>query len=220
MVEKSHPKLGRLSYQVCKLMIYVFSADNFVDFDFYADPDYHRAWLRHGSKRHVDLKVLISYLPTADFPLIEPKFIKKQSRGKRKSKSPLIIQQEYNKLQLPAENDLRLAATIIDECETEGQREEYISALQKHASVHIYGRCGAPCPGWVTEDCLRYLDKHYKVYIYQAQCLKVTPMVSFYNISCEAIFNMNLQLQVYFRRENSNDDIFGEFQTLCTHVFP
>ena len=48
--------------------------------------------------------------------------------------------------------------------EPEGQREEYISALQKHASVHIYGRCGAPCPGWVTEDCLRYLDQHYKVY--------------------------------------------------------
>ena len=126
-----------------------------ITFGFYADPDYHRAWLRHGSKRHVDLKVLISYLPTADFPLIEPKFIKKQSRGKRKSQSPQIQD---------ADNDLRLAATIIDECETEGQREEYISALQKHASVHIYGRCGAPCPGWVTEDCLRYLDKHYKVY--------------------------------------------------------
>ena len=87
--------------------------------------------------------------------MIEPKFIKKQSRGKRKSQSPQIIDE--------ADNDLRLAATIIDECETEGQREEYISALQKHASVHIYGRCGAPCPGWGTEDCLRYLDKHYKV---------------------------------------------------------
>ena len=135
-----------------------------INFGFYADPDYHRAWLRHGSKRHVDLKVLISYLPTADFPLIEPKFIKKQSRGKRKSQSPQIIDE--------ADNDLRLAATIIDECETEGQREEYISALQKHASVHIYGRCGAPCPGWVTEDCLRYLDKHYKVHLYQAQWLK------------------------------------------------
>ena len=98
----------------------------------------------------MDLKVLVSYLPTANFPLVEGKFVKKP-RGKRKRKS------------IP-DNDLRLAATIIDECETEGQREEYISALQKHASVHIYGRCGAPCPGWVTEDCLRYLDQHYKVY--------------------------------------------------------
>ena len=60
-------------------------------------------------------------------------------------------------------DELRLAATILDECETEGQREEYVKALQKHASVHIYGRCGAPCPGWVTEDCLKYLDQHYKV---------------------------------------------------------
>ena len=60
-------------------------------------------------------------------------------------------------------DEIRVVATILDECETEGQREEYVKALQKHASVHIYGRCGAPCPGWVTEDCLRYLDKHYKV---------------------------------------------------------
>ena len=125
-------------------------------FNQFADPDYHRAWLRHGSKRKVDLKLLISYLPTANFPLMETKFIKK--RGKRKRKSPPHKIEED-------ENEVRLAATIIDECETEGQREEYISALQKHASVHIYGRCGAPCPGWVTEDCLRYLDKHYKVRI-------------------------------------------------------
>ena len=62
-----------------------------------------------------------------------------------------------------SDGELRLAATILNECETEGQREEYVKALQKHASVHIYGRCGAPCPGWVTEDCLRYLDQHYKV---------------------------------------------------------
>lgn len=60
-------------------------------------------------------------------------------------------------------SEMRLAATILDECETEGQREEYIKELQKYTSVHIYGRCGAPCPGWVTEDCLKYLDKHYKV---------------------------------------------------------
>ena len=62
-----------------------------------------------------------------------------------------------------SDGELRPAATILNECETEGQREEYVKALQKHASVHIYGRCGAPCPGWVTEDCLRYLDQHYKV---------------------------------------------------------
>ena len=160
-------------------VIFKHSVTKFVNFGFYADPDYHRAWLRHGSKRHVDLKVLISYLPTADFPLIEPKFIKKQSRGKRKSQSPQIQD---------ADNDLRLAATIIDECETEGQREEYISALQKHASVHIYGRCGAPCPGWVTEDCLRYLDKHYKVHLYQALWLKLSRKVSFFNFASEASY--------------------------------
>ena len=38
------------------------------------DPDYHRAWLRHGSKRQLDLKLLISYLPSANWPLIKATF--------------------------------------------------------------------------------------------------------------------------------------------------
>ena len=41
------------------------------------DPDYHRAWLRHGSKRQVDLKLLISYLPSANWPLIKATFVDK-----------------------------------------------------------------------------------------------------------------------------------------------
>ena len=83
---------------------------------------------------------------------------------------------------------LRLAATILDECETEGQREEYIKALQKHASVHIYGRCGAPCPGWVTEDCLKYLDKHYKVC---TTCNMYTPnSVSYTHLTLPTIYSV------------------------------
>ena len=119
------------------------------------DPDYHRAWLRHGSKRQIDLKLLISYLPNSSFPMVRANFRKKKQRMSQVKRG--------QKGETGDNSELRLAATILNECETEGQREEYIKALQKHASVHIYGRCGAPCPGRVTEDCLKYLDKHYKV---------------------------------------------------------
>lgn len=117
------------------------------------DPDFHRAWIKHGSRRHLDLKLLISYLPGANMQLVKAKYKK-------------LIGPKLDTVRVSNgdnTNEARLAAVIIDECETEGQREEYVRALQQHTSVHIYGRCGAPCPGWVTEDCLRYLDKHYKV---------------------------------------------------------
>jgi hypothetical protein len=137
----------------------------------------HRAWIRQGSRNHphLDLKLLISYLPNASLPLIRPHFSRtaKLEALTSSEAAPIIPAKKTDqdpgdkiikdKIIKDPPSSIRLAATILDECETEGHREEYIEALQKHASVHIYGRCGAPCPGWVTEDCLRYLDKHYKV---------------------------------------------------------
>jgi len=43
------------------------------------DPDYHRAWLRNGSKRQLELKLLISYLPSATWPLIKATFLDRSS---------------------------------------------------------------------------------------------------------------------------------------------
>ena len=33
--------------------------------------------------------------------------------------------------------------------------------MKKHLNVHIYGNCGAPCPGNTEEDCLEYLSSFY-----------------------------------------------------------
>ena len=33
--------------------------------------------------------------------------------------------------------------------------------MKKHLNVHIYGNCGAPCPGNTEEDCLKYLSDFY-----------------------------------------------------------
>ncbi len=58
----------------------------------------------------------------------------------------------------------RLVATIIDECDTPGNREGYIDAMKKSdLEVQIYGKCGAPCPGHSRADCLKHIDNHYKV---------------------------------------------------------
>ena len=45
------------------------------------DPDYHRAWLRNGSKRQLELKLLISYLPSATWPLIKATFLDRNSNS-------------------------------------------------------------------------------------------------------------------------------------------
>jgi hypothetical protein len=56
-----------------------------------------------------------------------------------------------------------LAAALLDECETDSGREKYISQLQRSIPVHVFGRCGVPCPGATAreEDCLSYLAQHY-----------------------------------------------------------
>ena len=37
----------------------------------------------------------------------------------------------------------------------------YINEMKKHLTIHIYGKCGAPCPGSIEEDCLEYLSNYY-----------------------------------------------------------
>ena len=52
------------------------------------DPDYHRAWLHHGTKRHLNLKLLISYLPKSSFPLVKANFRRKNI--KKTTEKPFI----------------------------------------------------------------------------------------------------------------------------------
>ena len=33
--------------------------------------------------------------------------------------------------------------------------------MREHLPIHIYGKCGAPCPGNTEEDCLQYLSHYY-----------------------------------------------------------
>ena len=38
-------------------------------------------------------------------------------------------------------------------------REGYIEAMAEHVNIHIYGTCGAPCPGATHQECLQYLAR-------------------------------------------------------------
>lgn len=41
-------------------------------------------------------------------------------------------------------------------------REGYIERMSEHANIHIYGLCGAPCPGDTRQLCLQYLARSAK----------------------------------------------------------
>ena len=38
-------------------------------------------------------------------------------------------------------------------------REGYIESMSEHVNIHIYGNCGAPCPGDSPLGCLQYLAR-------------------------------------------------------------
>ena len=56
-------------------------------------------------------------------------------------------------------NKSGFAAAIISNCDDNSRRLDYIKELQKYISVHIYGKCGKPCP---VENCREFISKRYK----------------------------------------------------------
>ena len=155
------------------------------------DPSYHSAFVEtfEGDVKKFDS--LISYLPNSTFPLVEIKFesnkrdsafppppsgpTKSALLGLEKRDLELSPTPKHRKSEKISKfpkfsktkrdtNQRRLVATIMDECETAGNRESYISEMKKSdLEVQIYGKCGAPCPGHSKADCLKHIDNHYKV---------------------------------------------------------
>ena len=101
---------------------------------------------RAGSREEDHGDLLVSYTPDADIPLVR--------YALRRRKHPETGDGFRKNVTSPHRN--RLVATIIDQCQTRGNREAYVDELKEHVAVHVYGRCGAPCPGKSQEDCLRY----------------------------------------------------------------
>ena len=61
----------------------------------------------------------------------------------------------------------KLVAWVVSNCKTPSKREEYVSELQKHVPVDIFGKCGTKsCPGTRTNsECGSLLERDYMFYL-------------------------------------------------------
>ena len=61
----------------------------------------------------------------------------------------------------------KLVAWVVSNCKTPSKREKYVSELQKHIPVDIFGRCGPKnCPGRRTNsECGSLLEREYMFYL-------------------------------------------------------
>lgn len=63
---------------------------------------------------------------------------------------------------------VRDVAWMVSNCRTSSRREEYVKQLQRHLSIHTYGKCGnysCPRPPAPRDDCLNVIDQRYKFYL-------------------------------------------------------
>ena len=58
-------------------------------------------------------------------------------------------------------------AWIVSDCNTESQREKYVSILRKYINVDVYGKCGhfKNCSTEVANDCEETIAQDYKFYL-------------------------------------------------------
>ena len=61
----------------------------------------------------------------------------------------------------------KLVAWVVSNCKTPSKREDFVSELQKHIPVDIFGRCGPKnCPGRRTNsECGSLLEREYMFYL-------------------------------------------------------
>lgn len=58
-----------------------------------------------------------------------------------------------------AKKKLGVAAALISNCGGSSGRRTFIDRLSKYIDVHVYGRCGKPCPP--KEDCRKFIADNY-----------------------------------------------------------
>ena len=97
----------------------------------------------------------ISYMPSSSIRPFVAQFLPKIRGlpGQKKVRIP------------PRVSARRVAATIIDECSSQSNREGYLAEMNRYMTINVYGKCGAPCPGQTRRDCLRFLDARYSFFL-------------------------------------------------------
>jgi hypothetical protein len=73
-----------------------------------------------------------------------------------------------NKYTLPTvefiENKTKMAAWVVSNCNSKGERERYVRALSKYIQVDIYGKCGLKCTR-ANRTCFDAIERNYKFYL-------------------------------------------------------
>lgn len=65
-----------------------------------------------------------------------------------------------------AKGKTKLAAIFVSNCETSNNRMRYVTELQKHMAVDIYGACGTKqCDRSSEIECFKMLQRDYKFYL-------------------------------------------------------
>lgn len=106
------------------------------------DPGSQRALAPAAAKSVREVDFTISYLPGATININKVFKIPKKAAPVR---APVQAKRTRHS------RGRALVATILDECETESNREAYIQELSDHIEVAVYGRCGVPCPSTSRE---------------------------------------------------------------------
>lgn len=73
---------------------------------------------------------------------------------------PRSIPFNQNDLNSLVESRVRPVAWLVSNCDTNSKREFYVSELQKHIQVDIYGSCGMKC-----ENCWEMIFRTYHFYL-------------------------------------------------------
>ena len=80
----------------------------------------------------------------------------------------IIPRQDKSRYNPPDPNYIRnktgLIAWIVSNCNSKGQREEYVQELSKYVKVDIYGKCGMNCSR-EGDVCFKKISREYKFYM-------------------------------------------------------
>ena len=84
----------------------------------------------------------------------------------RRSVKPTSVESVLERVRALAKP--KLVAWVVSNCKTNSKREDYVSELQKHIQVDIFGKCGTKnCPGdrINSGECKILLERDYMFYL-------------------------------------------------------
>ena len=128
--------------------------------------------------RHWSFNWTMTYRLDSDLPVMHAKVTRVgQSMRNESPNMDNSVKRSRDRIRTRNSRDLslvlqkkeKLVAWAVSRCHTPSKREKYVSELQKHIPVDIYGKCGTlKCPkDWTNHDthCIDMISTKYKFYL-------------------------------------------------------